>query len=392
MSNLIRRNRVKYTRGWLSTPDLDFPSDKSLSEKLMPTSSDDLTSRGVSGPSGDSIARAKAFKEVAENHKSLDSLKNRLIRDVDELRSRTLSDLDAQQKQQHQQLSLERKQLLQEIDSEKRKAKEDGLQQGKEEGQRQFDVVKNDYIKKTEDMLQAVHSFHKEKVKILKALEPEVLRLSVAIAEQIVHSEISLNPSVTLNIVGSALSKITDKTKVDIRVNRADFEFINSNRDIIRSYVDDIKNLNIKEDNSLKPGGCIIETDLGVIDAKLETKLAGITELINKTYNDSHSPSDSSHLSFETSSTEHNVSNDEDTDDIKDSSDFMNIEDDNDVFERDDEVRDSITENLNSNDEADNDDPNVFDDFSFDDDDDLDLFTDDSPDLSNENDDGSHAS
>ena len=39
-----------------------------------------------------------------------------------------------------------------------------------------------------------------------------------------------------------------------------------------------MKNLSILEDSQVEPGGCVVETNLGYVDARIETKL----ELLEK--------------------------------------------------------------------------------------------------------------
>ena len=46
--------------------------------------------------------------------------------------------------------------------------------------------------------------------------------------------------------------------------------------------LDGVKSFSILEDSGIEPGGCVIETNLGFIDAKISTKLKSIEEALRK--------------------------------------------------------------------------------------------------------------
>ena len=46
--------------------------------------------------------------------------------------------------------------------------------------------------------------------------------------------------------------------------------------------LDGVKSFSIIEDSNIEPGGCVIETNLGFIDARIATKLKSIEEALKK--------------------------------------------------------------------------------------------------------------
>jgi len=102
------------------------------------------------------------------------------------------------------------------------------------------------------------------------------------VSEQIIKSEVSLHRDVSLNIVSDAISRVSDREQVIIKVNREDLENIKKYKDRIGSIVDGIKSLSIVEDSVVEPGGCVIETNLGYVDARISTKIAAIEEAFRK--------------------------------------------------------------------------------------------------------------
>ena len=157
----------------------------------------------------------------------------------------------------------------------KSEAKAQGLEEGKKEGE----------IKVAENIAEAIevlNSAIKERKKIIHDSEGELLRLSQKIAEQIVRSEISLNKDVLLNIIAEAVNRVSDRESVIIKVNRDDLEYIKQYKDKIASMMDGIRNLTIIEDTQVEQGGCIVETNLGFVDARISTKLSLIEQALKK--------------------------------------------------------------------------------------------------------------
>ncbi|MEK7375983.1 MAG: FliH/SctL family protein, partial [Candidatus Margulisiibacteriota bacterium] len=67
-----------------------------------------------------------------------------------------------------------------------------------------------------------------------------------------------------------------------IKVNREDAEQLKQNKEKIAGLVDGVKNLSIIEDSQIEPGGCIIETNLGYVDARISTKLSLIEQQMKR--------------------------------------------------------------------------------------------------------------
>lgn len=121
-----------------------------------------------------------------------------------------------------------------------------------------------------------------ERKKIIKDAEPEILRIAIKAAEQVIRSEVSLHRDVCLNIVSDAINRVSDREQVIVRVNREDAEYIKKYKEKLSGIVDGIKSFSILEDSQIEPGGCIIETNLGYVDARISTKLHAIEEALKK--------------------------------------------------------------------------------------------------------------
>ncbi|OGC05138.1 hypothetical protein A2276_04255 [candidate division WOR-1 bacterium RIFOXYA12_FULL_43_27] len=157
----------------------------------------------------------------------------------------------------------------------KQEAKRSGYEEGKRQGQAEIQ-------QKMKEALETLNDAIKARKKIIKDAEAEILRLALKSAEQIIRSEVSLHRDVCLNIVSEAISRVSDREQVIVRVNREDAEYIKKYKDRLSGIVDGIRSFSILEDNQIEPGGCIVETNLGYIDARINTKIESIEDAFRK--------------------------------------------------------------------------------------------------------------
>lgn len=111
-----------------------------------------------------------------------------------------------------------------------------------------------------------------QRQKIIETAEPELVKLAMAIAERIVHEQITVDPNVVLENVRQALTRLVGREVVTLRVHPADLEMIRAHRDAIAAS-NDVEHLRVVEDQRVDRGGVVVETDAGTIDAKISTQI-----------------------------------------------------------------------------------------------------------------------
>ena len=85
-----------------------------------------------------------------------------------------------------------------------------------------------------------------------------------------------------VKITRHALSVARNQSKVTVRVAPEDFESVQSQtNEIIRPYPA-VQFLDVVADRRLEPGSCILETDVGVVDASVDVQLKAIENSLSK--------------------------------------------------------------------------------------------------------------
>lgn len=155
-------------------------------------------------------------------------------------------------------------------------AKAAGFEQGVHDGRAAAQAEMDEMI---ETMRGLIDMARIERHKIIEGAEPEIVRLSTAIAERILHAHVALDPTTVLDMTRSAITRLVNRETVTVRVNPADIELMREHRDQLMT-MNDIDNMRLIEDQRVDRGGVVIETEAGTIDAKVTTQLREVRRLM----------------------------------------------------------------------------------------------------------------
>lgn len=122
------------------------------------------------------------------------------------------------------------------------------------------------------------------KTELYHNAEKEVVNLAIAIAEKIVKHEVSIKKDTILNVLKQAVNKIVDSDKIKIRLNPSDLQFLNAQNNEYPNLVDDMQDMTFEEDATILSGGCLIETKLGDIDARINKQFEAVEEAFSSEF------------------------------------------------------------------------------------------------------------
>jgi flagellar assembly protein FliH len=121
---------------------------------------------------------------------------------------------------------------------------------------------------------------------LAKNSSQDMLRLVMTIAEQIIRREVSADPQVVLAIIENALQSSVRSDQYRIRVNPEDLEHVTQQKPLFLASISGLKNLSIEADAAISRGGCRVDSDLGEVDATIETQLESIQQALNEAITD----------------------------------------------------------------------------------------------------------
>lgn len=117
---------------------------------------------------------------------------------------------------------------------------------------------------------------------VAKRSGKDMLRLVMAISEQVIRREMAADPKIVLSIIENALQSSVRTDQYRIRINPADLEAVTQNKPLFLASISGLKNLSIEADPEISPGGCRVDSDLGDVDATIETQLETIRQSLSE--------------------------------------------------------------------------------------------------------------
>jgi type III secretion protein L len=114
--------------------------------------------------------------------------------------------------------------------------------------------------------------------------EAELVKLAISIAEKIVGRTVETEPGIVLRCVREALQSVRNDRKITIRVNPDDEPVLREHTNSLKMLGNVVGNLVIAVNPSIAVGGCIVESEIGVIDAQISTQLASIERALTRRF------------------------------------------------------------------------------------------------------------
>ena len=125
-----------------------------------------------------------------------------------------------------------------------------------------------------------MEQFTQEKQRYFSEVEGEVVRLSLAIAERILHREASMDPLLLAGVARVALQQVGEGSEAVLRVPPAELP---AWKEVFRRRTDEV---DVVEDERLSPGDCLLETRSGSVHlgvrAQLQEIERGFFELLQR--------------------------------------------------------------------------------------------------------------
>lgn len=112
--------------------------------------------------------------------------------------------------------------------------------------------------------------FEKNLEKIQKDTEQAIIPIALKAAKKIVGREIELSEETIVDIVGSNLKSVSQHKKIMIYVNKKDLDILEKNKQRLRDLFENLEGFSIRPRDDIAPGGCVIETEIGIINAQME--------------------------------------------------------------------------------------------------------------------------
>ncbi len=148
-----------------------------------------------------------------------------------------------------------------------KEAAEKGYREGLDRGEQQGRQL---YLEKIAELEKIMAGLAGQRAAVQRQYESDLRHLVTAVVRRLVHHEISVNPRIIAACLRHAMQFVAHSARVRVRLHPDDFQRLRE-----ASLEDDDllagkEQVDLFEDPALTPGGCVITTDFGEIDATVE--------------------------------------------------------------------------------------------------------------------------
>ncbi|HVN80272.1 MAG TPA: FliH/SctL family protein [Terriglobia bacterium] len=144
----------------------------------------------------------------------------------------------------------------------------EGQKAGKEVGEKMVEASLKQYALTLEELGNL-------RTQVLSASEREVVRLALEIARKVVKREVTIDEDIILALVKVAMKRLGEESVMTVRLNPRDVQSILRLRNGAGGSVLS-EAIQLVEDPLISRGGCLIETESGIIDGRVEEQFREI--------------------------------------------------------------------------------------------------------------------
>ena len=143
---------------------------------------------------------------------------------------------------------------------------DEGLKEGKE-------LAERGLINVFRALRASSETIHNLRDKIFRESEDELINLIMLVARKVIIREIAQDRSILNEVVKHALAGLSAREEITVRINPDDYQHATSGRDDLLHKELLNERLLLKPDPSVAVGFCLVDTEMGTIDASLDGQM-----------------------------------------------------------------------------------------------------------------------
>lgn len=116
-----------------------------------------------------------------------------------------------------------------------------------------------------------IAKLEEEIAKVRKEFEKVLVPVALKAAQKIVGKALESEGTI-VSIVEQTLKPVTTHKKITIYVNKKDLEVLENNKQHLKNLFENLETFTLRERSDISSGGCIIETEGGIINAQIENQ------------------------------------------------------------------------------------------------------------------------
>ena len=117
-------------------------------------------------------------------------------------------------------------------------------------------------------------NFMNAEERVFSEVAPKILEIAMEIAQKVIKTEIKTDPQIVLNTIMDILKTLSkNEPKIVIKINPVQIQYIKDTLPEKINLLGMETNLSVYPDENIMEGGCIVQTNNGLVDASIEAQL-----------------------------------------------------------------------------------------------------------------------
>jgi flagellar assembly protein FliH len=170
------------------------------------------------------------------------------------------------------------------FNTEMQRAYDEGMENARVESNNIIENAHHEADRIVSEAVQLKNNIADDYKKTMESMEKEILDLVLEVSKKVIEKEIE-KPDYILGIVADALDKATSKKGTILKVSEEDYEFIVANKEQLLFNIEGFGDVEILKEASLEKGSCLVETNFGIIDGSLKTRMQQIEQEVYRILN-----------------------------------------------------------------------------------------------------------
>lgn len=174
----------------------------------------------------------------------------------------------------------------------KKEAFQRGFAEGEDKAKREIEerynlIFENELLQ----LKRIIEVFRNSYQETIKQAEQALVKLALDIAEKIIKEEATKNKEIVLRMVKEGLCRVLDRAKLVLHIHPEELNFVEKNKQKLLATLEGIEDFEIRQDTRVDIGGCIIETESGSVEVRLDKQIKEIRKALtgeDREFNVSH--------------------------------------------------------------------------------------------------------
>lgn len=154
-----------------------------------------------------------------------------------------------------------------------------GLEEGRKEA---FEKVSADIASRMEGLDQLLLAVKEMKKEMGSFNEAHLIKLAFQMAARLAKTELQTNNEAMVDILRDAVGLAQDEENITVHVSQDQFDFLEELKKETGRDFEFTKKIRFEPSADISPGGCIVETNYGEVDARIEQRIEQLWSVLSE--------------------------------------------------------------------------------------------------------------